>query len=149
MISSWSCHRGEKNLGMSGCRLHNEPSHFLLRHRRVTTWPPSQAIVVSWRDITYQVMMLLFVTSTKGDNPRYIRWYKFSLCHMDWCRISMICTWKLDAKKLASHLLRDLNFFFHLKKSVGILWTKNVDTSTWAKTLIRKEFMIDILHLLE
>lgn len=64
--------RGEKNLGISGCRLHNEPSHFLLRHRRVTTWPPSQAIVVSWRDITYQVMMLLFVTSRKGDNSRYM-----------------------------------------------------------------------------
>ena len=64
--------RRGKKLGIFGCRPHNEPSHFLLRHRRVTTWPPSQAIVISWRDITYQVMMLLFVTTRKGDNPRYM-----------------------------------------------------------------------------
>ena len=93
-----------------------------LRQRRVTTWPPSQAIVISWRDFTYQVMMLLFVTSTKGDNPRYIRWCKFSLCHLDWCRISMICAWMLDAKRLASHLLRDLKLIFPFKRKCWHSW---------------------------
>jgi len=132
-VFSWSCHLGKKNLGIFGCRLHNEPSHFLLRHhnepshfllrqRRVTTWPPSQAIVISWRDITYQVMMLLFVTSMKGDNPRYIRWCKFSLCHMDWCRISMIRAWMLDAKRLASHLLPDLKLIFPFRRKCWHSW---------------------------
>lgn len=56
----------------------------------------------------------------------------------------------MDAKKTRQPPLAGLEIDFSItKKNVGILWTKNVDTSTWAKILIRKELMMDILHLVE